>query len=67
VPFTICLGCGLRVYTAAACSGIDSCPRCGARLPRRPTGYRDGLHLRYTAEAMKQLERPRRPPRSRDG
>ena len=63
MPYTACPDCGLKVYTAAAYSGVDSCTRCGASLPRRPAGDRDGMHLRYAAEALEHLTRRTRPRR----
>jgi hypothetical protein len=64
MPYIVCPRYELRVYPAAAYSGVDSCSRCVARLG----GGRDGLHLRYASEAVEELVRPRhRPPRSRDG
>jgi hypothetical protein len=68
MPYIVCPRYELRVYTAAAYSGVDSCSRCGARLPPRRAGGRDGLHLRYPSEAVEELVRPlHRPSRSRDG
>jgi hypothetical protein len=51
MPYVVCPDRGLRVYTAAAYSGVD----------------RDGLFLCYAVGAMEQPLRPRhRAPRSRD-
>jgi DNA-directed RNA polymerase subunit RPC12/RpoP len=68
MPYIVCPRCELRVYTAAAYLGVDACSRCGARLPHRRGGGRDGLHLRNASEAIEELLRPRhRPSRSMDG
>jgi hypothetical protein len=67
MPYAVCPSCGLRVYGAAAYSGVDSCPRCGRGLPRRPGGDRNGLEIRYAAEALERVRRRSRrlPARSR--
>ena len=66
MPYIVRPSCGLRVYAAAAYLGVDSCSRCGSRLPRKPSGDRDGLHLRDASEAIEELPWPRGgPPRSR--
>jgi hypothetical protein len=65
MPYTAYPDCGLKVDSSTAYSGVDSCPRCGASLPRRPPGDCNGMPLRYDAEALEQLTR-RAPPRRRD-
>jgi hypothetical protein len=57
MPYTAYPDCGLKVDSSAAYSGVDSCTRCGVSLPRRPRGDRNGMHLRYAAEALEQLTR----------
>jgi hypothetical protein len=68
MPYIVCSRCELRVYTAAAYSGVDLCSRCGARLPRRRVGGRDGLHRHYASKAIEELGRRHNgPSRCRDG
>jgi hypothetical protein len=63
MPYIACSGCGLRVYTAAAYSGLDSCPRCGVALLHRRAAHRDEVSLRYAAEAFQRLTRRSSPGR----
>ena len=32
MPYILCAGCGLQVYSAAAYSTVDLCPRCNSQV-----------------------------------
>jgi hypothetical protein len=42
MPYRVCPDCGLRLYSAAAWSTRDACPRCDVPLEPRPAFVRDG-------------------------